>query len=100
MKNKLIKQILKYYLNSQSYKGYTLPQLYEQYQDISEIKNIIIELIKDNFLDLYYCTTNHFVKIFDLNIPLEQKIDFINNLPNSYKPEILEEIKINEKKIA
>lgn len=46
MKNKLVKEILKYYLNSQSYKGYTLPQLYEQYQDISEIKNIIIELIK------------------------------------------------------
>ena len=97
MKKKLVKEILKYYLNSQSYKGYTLPQLYEQYQDISEIKNIIIELIKDNFLDLYYCTTNHFVKNFDLNISLKQKIDFINNLPSSYKPEIWEEIKINEK---
>ena len=97
MKNKLLKHILKYYLNSQDYNGFTITQLYEQYSNICEIKNIIIELIKDNSLDVYYCNTNHFVKNFDLNIPLEQKIDFINNLPNTYKPEILDEIKIDER---
>lgn len=88
MKNKLLEQILKYYLNSQDYNGYTLPQLYEQYQDIDKIKNIIIELIKDDSLDLYHCTTNHFVKNFDINISLEQKINFINYLPDNYVPEV------------
>lgn len=96
MKNKLLEQILKYYLNSQDYNGYTLPQLYEQYQDIDKIKNIIIELIKDDSLDLYHCTTNHFVKNFDINISLEQKINFINYLPDNYVPEVFEEIKIDE----
>lgn len=96
MKSTLLKQILNYYLNSPDYNGYTISQLYKQYSNICEIKNIIIELIKDNSLDVYYCNTNHFVKNFDLNISLEQKIDFINNLPNTYKPEILDEIKIDE----
>ena len=97
MKNQLLKQIVNYYLNSPNYNGYTIPELYEQYPDIEEIKKIIIELIKDNLLDLYYCNTNHFVKNFDLNIPLEQKIDFISNLPDSYNPKNFEEIKIDEK---
>jgi len=97
MKNEILKKILKHYLNSKDYNGYTISQLYEQYLEIGDLKDVIIELIKDNSLDLYYCNTNHFVKNFNLNIPLKQKINFINNLPNTYFSKNFEEIKINRK---
>ncbi len=96
MKNKLLNDVLEYYLNSKDYNLYPITKLYEQNLEIENTKNIIIELIKDNILDLYYCETNDYIKNFDLQIPLEKKIDYINNLPKNYTPQIIENIKIDE----
>ena len=83
MKNKLLNDVLEYYLNSKDYNLYPITKLYEQNLEIENTKNIIIELIKDNILDLYYCETNYYIKNFNLQIPLEKKIDYINNLPHT-----------------
>ena len=66
MKNKLLNDVLEYYLNSKDYNLYPITKLYEQNLEIENTKNIIIELIKDNILDLYYCETNYYIKNFNL----------------------------------
>lgn len=96
MKNKLLNDVLEYYLNSKDYNLYPITKLYEQNLEIENTKNIIIELIKDNILDLYYCETNYYIKNFNLQIPLEKKIDYINNLPKNYTPHFIENIKIDK----
>ena len=45
MKNKLLNDVLEYYLNSKDYNLYPITKLYEQNLEIENTKNIIIELI-------------------------------------------------------
>lgn len=97
MKNKILRHILNYYLNSKDYNGCPMSDLIKKYKDIPLIKQTLIELFKEESVTLYYCETNPYIKNFDLKIPLADQIEIINNLPNEYKPEILEKIKIQDK---
>ncbi|MEI8390236.1 MAG: hypothetical protein WCG23_10185 [bacterium] len=93
MKSKILKYILNHYLKSRDCNGCSVPTLIRKYKDIVLIKQTLIELLREGSINLYYCNTNPFIKNFDLKIPLDKQISIITDLPDEYKPVIIEKIK-------
>ncbi len=92
MKDKILKFILDKYLNDGDYSGSAISTLYEKFDDVVNLKLNLIELITEEKIEVYYCKTNHFVKNFKLNIPLQTQIKLIEELTEEQSFDIFDEI--------
>ena len=96
MEKEIFKFILKQYLDSSDYNGCSISTLCRKFGNIKKIKASIINLIKDKYIEIYYCETNPFVKNFKQNIPIEKQVEMIKNLSDDFEAKIIDEIKFDD----
>jgi len=88
-KEKLLEEILNFYLESRDFNGLPLSDFISKFKKVSDAKKILEDFIKTEKIDFYYDEGNPHVKRFDPSKNRKKQIEFLLKLPKKMKKNVL-----------